>query len=168
VRIDVAEGDISAFGGDAVVNAANNHLVLGSGVAGAIRTRGGPTIQAECDAFIRGNGPLAVGDAAITRGGDLPASFVVHAAAMGDSPPTVESIRSSTRRALQLAAERGVRTMAFPVLGSGVGGFSFDDSARIMIEELREHGRAFSLPETVVIYGFTRVQAERLRLLLEG
>jgi O-acetyl-ADP-ribose deacetylase (regulator of RNase III) len=167
VRISVEEGDISTFVGDAVVNAANNHLVLGSGVAGAIRTRGGPAIQAECDAFILENGPLAVGDAALTGAGALKARYVIHAAAMGDSPPTVESIRSSTRRTLQLAAERQVRTIAFPVLGSGVGGFSFQDAARIMIEQLREHGRAFLLPESVVLYGYTLQQADMLRVILK-
>lgn len=168
MRISVEEGDISAFVGDAVVNAANNQLVLGSGVAGAIRRRGGPTIQAECDELIRKNGPLAVGDAAVTGAGDLSARYVVHAAAMGDSPATVESIRSATRRSLQLAAERGARTMAFPVLGSGVGGFSFEDSARLMIEVLREHGRAFLLPESVVLYGYSMKHADLLRVILEG
>jgi O-acetyl-ADP-ribose deacetylase (regulator of RNase III) len=166
VRIDVEEGDISAFVGDAVVNAANNHLQLGSGVAGAIRARGGPAIQAECDALIRENGPLQVGDAAITGGGNLPARWVIHAAAMGDTPPSAASIRSSTRRALQLAAERGLESVAFPVLGSGVGGFSFQDSASLMIEELREHGRTFALPETVVLYGYSWQQADALRAIL--
>jgi O-acetyl-ADP-ribose deacetylase (regulator of RNase III) len=109
-----------------------------------------------------------VGDAAITGAGQLPALYVIHAAAMGDTPPTIESIRSATRRALQLAAERGVRTVAFPVLGSGVGGFPFRDSARVMVEELREHGRAFAKPESVVLYGYTRQQADTLRLILDS
>ena len=68
-RIALAEGDITAERVDAIVNAANSHLKLGSGVAGAIREKGGPSIQAECDAI----GPIAVGDAAVTGAGELPA-----------------------------------------------------------------------------------------------
>ena len=162
LEIRVQEGDISGFVGDAIVNAANNHLQLGSGVAGAIRRRGGPTIQSECDALVRQHGPLRVGDAAITGGGTLSVRRVIHAAAMGDVPPSPDSIRSATRRSLQLAAQEGLRTVAFPVLGSGVGGFSFEDAARIMVEELRQHGSAYALPEVAVLYGYTRAQAEAL------
>ena len=83
-RIRVERGDISAFDGDAVVNAANNHLRLGAGVAGALARRGGPAIQQECDEHVRAHGPLSVGDAALTGGGRLPARHVIHAAAMGE------------------------------------------------------------------------------------
>lgn len=160
--IRVEEGDISSFEGDAVVNAANNHLVMG-----ALLRRGGPSIQAECDEHVRRQGPIRVGDAAITGGGALAARLVIHAAAMGDEPPSSRSIRSATRQALRLAAERGVRSIAFPVLGSGVGGFPFDSAARLMLEEIREHTRLGSEPDTVVIYGFTREQAQALRRLVE-
>jgi len=164
--IRIEEGDISAYEGDAVVNAANNHLRLGAGVAGAIRDRGGPSIQRECDAIVRRDGPLRVGDAAITGAGALSVRHVIHAAAMGDEPPSVASIRSATRRSLQLAADHAVRTIAFPILGSGVGGFSFDDAARVMLEEIGDHGRTSGIPEIVVLYGYTREQAEALRRIL--
>lgn len=163
--IRVEQGDISTFQGDAVVNAANNHLRMGAGVAGALLRRGGHDIQKECDALIRREGPLEVGEAAVTGAGSLPARYVIHAAAMGDEPPTPHSIRAATRNALRLARERGVGSMAFPVLGTGVGGFPFEEAARLMLEEIRamEEG---SLPETVVMYGYTEEQAERLRRLL--
>ena len=164
--IRVEEGDISTFQGDAVVNAANNHLVLGTGVAGAIRTRGGPTIQQECHEIVRQSGPLRMGDAAITGAGQLSVRHVIHAAAMGDEPLSARSIRSATRRSLQLAAERGALSVAFPVLGSGIGRFSFEDAARLMLEEMRDHVRTFAVPEDIVLYGYSPGQAELLRQLV--
>ena len=99
-RIAIREGDVTAQEVDAIVNAANSALVLGAGVAGAIRAKGGPSIQAECDA----HGPVAVGEAAVTGAGDLPARFVIHAASMPPGGSASEaSVRSSMRRALELA-----------------------------------------------------------------
>jgi O-acetyl-ADP-ribose deacetylase (regulator of RNase III) len=167
VLIRVEEGDISTFPGDAVVNAANNHLVMGAGVAGALARRGGPAIQAECDEIIRRDGPLAVGGAAVTGPGDLPAGMVIHAATMGDEPASPASVRSATRESLRLAAEAGARSVAFPVLGTGVGGVPFDEAARAMLEEIRDHGAGSALPEAVVLYGFTPEQAQRLRRVME-
>jgi O-acetyl-ADP-ribose deacetylase (regulator of RNase III) len=165
-RIEVASGDISGFDGDAVVNAANNHLVLGAGVAGAIARRGGPDIQRECDEHVRRHGPLRVGRAAITGGGRLPARFVIHAAAMGDEPASADSIRSATRDALRLASEHELERVAFPVLGTGVAGFPFEEAARIMIEEIRRHAAAHPTPSTFVLYGYAREQAAALEALL--
>ena len=116
-RIVLVEGDITGQSVDAIVNAANSSLQLGSGVAGAIREKGGPSIQSECDAI----GPIQVGDAAVTGAGDLPARFVIHAAGM---PPggsaSEDSIRSSVRRSLELARERECRSVAIPAVGAGV------------------------------------------------
>jgi O-acetyl-ADP-ribose deacetylase (regulator of RNase III) len=154
-RIVLKEGDITAESVDAIVNAANSALVLGSGVAGAIRERGGPTIQAECDA----HGPIAVGEAALTGAGDLEARFVIHAASM---PPggqaTEESLRASMRAALALAAEKGCRTLAVPAIGAGVAGVPVQRSAEILLEEARAHlgaeGGATSLEEIrFVLFG---------------
>ncbi len=165
--IRVEEGDISAFDGDAVVNAANNHLVLGAGVAGAILRRGGATIQEECDEYVRRNGPARVGEAALTGAGDLPARFVIHAAAMGDEPASATTIQSATRNSLHIAAENGIRSLAFPVLGAGIGGFPFDRSARIMVDEIRRFAAEDpDIIDTVVLYGFLPEQAEALRRIL--
>ena len=99
-RITLLEGDITEQEVEAIVNAANSDLQLGAGVAGAIREKGGASIQAECDAI----GPIEVGDAAVTGAGDLHARFVIHAAGM---PPGGEadeqSVRSCVRRSLELA-----------------------------------------------------------------
>ena len=164
--IRVEEGDISTFRGDAVVNAANNHLRMGDGVAGALLRRGGHEIQEECDALIRREGPLELGEAAVTRAGRLEARYVIHAAAMGDRDPTPHSIRAATRNSLRLAGERGVRSLALPVLGTGVGGFPFEEAARLMIEEIRTFSTDGRAPDTVVLYGYTSEQAEQLRRLL--
>lgn len=159
----VVQGDISTFQGDAVVNAANNHLRMGTGVAGALLAAGGGSIQDECDSLVRKHGPLKVGEAAITGGGKLGVRFVIHAAAMGDQPPTAETIRNAVRSAMELAVQHEIESLAFPVLGTGVGGFPFDEAARIMVEEVREFTRDLDGMETVVFYGFTPEQAAGLR-----
>ena len=161
--VRVVEGDISTFQGDAVVNAANNHLRLGTGVAGAIAQRGGGRIQEECDEILRQTGPIKVGEAALTGGGNLPARYVIHAAAMGDLPVSHESIRNATNSALRVATENGIRSLAFPILGTGVGGFPFSEAARIMVSAVREFIADAPEIESVVFYGYTPDQAAMLR-----
>ncbi len=135
-RIVLREGDITDQVVDAIVNAANSHLKLGAGVAGAIRAVGGPSIQAECDAI----GPIEVGDAAATGAGELSAKFVIHAAGMAPGGvATEDSIRSSVRRSLALASEKGCRTIAIPAIGAGVGGFSTQRCAEALLSEARVH-----------------------------
>jgi len=161
--VRVVEGDISTFEGDAVVNAANNHLRMGTGVAGALAKRGGGVIQEECNEILRRDGPLEVGGAAITGGGRLRARYVIHAAAMGDLPVSPESIRNATLNSLAVAEENGIRSIAFPLLGTGVGGFSFDEAARIMVEAILEFLATDPQIETVTFYGYTPDQAAMLR-----
>jgi len=135
-RILLSEGDITAASVDAVVNAANTQLVLGAGVAGAIRERGGPEIQKECDA----HGPVALGAAALTGAGKLPARFVIHAAAMEPGGRVSEaSLRAATRASLELARAKRLRSIAFPAVGTGVGGFPMQRCAEVMLAEVREH-----------------------------
>jgi O-acetyl-ADP-ribose deacetylase (regulator of RNase III) len=135
-RIVLIEGDITEQVVDAIVNAANSALVLGAGVAGAIREKGGPSIQAECDA----HGPVAVGEAAVTGAGELPARFVIHAAGMPPGGQADEqSVRSSIRASLARAVERDCRTIAFPAIGAGIGGLSMQRCAEISLEEARHH-----------------------------
>jgi O-acetyl-ADP-ribose deacetylase len=135
-RLTLRQGDITLARVDAIVNAANNDLILGGGVAGAIRSKGGPSIQRECDKL----GPIAIGEAAITGGGNLPARYVIHAASMrlGEST-TSDSLRAATRNSLRRANENKVRTIAFPAIGTGIAGFPLDKCARIMLDEIRGH-----------------------------
>jgi O-acetyl-ADP-ribose deacetylase (regulator of RNase III) len=128
-RIVIIAGDLVEQDVDAIVNAANNDLLLGGGVAGAIRRRGGPAIQRECDA----HGPVKVGEAAVTGGGELPARHVIHAASMQLGGATsAESLRSSMDHAFRLAREHEVRTISVPAVGTGIAGFPVDECARIM------------------------------------
>ncbi len=135
-RILLSEGDISALAVDAIVNAANTDLLLGSGVAGAIRERAGPAFQAECAA----NGPIPLGTAALTGAGGLAARHVIHAAAMElGSGVSEASLRAATRASLALAEAHGLCSIAFPAIGTGVGGFPVQRCAEVMLEEARAH-----------------------------
>jgi len=128
-RIVIIAGDVVDQQVDAIVNAANNDLVLGGGVAGAIRRRGGATIQQECDA----HGPIEIGEAAITGAGNLHAHHVIHAASMAlGGRTTAHSLTSSMNGAFRLARELGVRSMAIPAVGTGIAGFPMDECARVM------------------------------------
>lgn len=136
-RVTLVEGDISLQDVDAVINAANASLLLGSGVAGALRQRAGLSLQAQCDAV----GPIEVGRAVVTGSGELPASHVIHAAVMdvpgGEARET--DVRSGLGHALQLAEEGGCRVVACPALGTGVGGLGMQRCAEISLEVAREH-----------------------------
>ena len=156
--IRIAKGDITTFEGDAIVNAANDRLILGSGVAGAIREKGGPEIQEECDR----HGPIRVGEAAVTGAGWLPVKYVIHAAVLGSEPASYDSVRRATRAALEKARELGLATVAFPLLGTGVGGLDPEKVARIMIEEFK---RAPDDLE-VTLYGYTDADVEAIRRAL--
>jgi len=134
--IHIEQGDLTACRVDAIVNAANNDLILGGGLAGAIRRRGGPAVQADCDR----HGPVQVGQAAITTAGELPARYVIHQASMRLGGRTAEpDLRSSTAAVLKLAEQNDVRTLAFPATGTGIAGFPLQRCAEVMLEEVRKH-----------------------------
>lgn len=132
-RVVIITGDLVEQEVDAIVNAANNDLLLGGGVAGAIRRAGGPTIQEECDA----HGPVRVGQAAITGAGNLRARFVIHAASMSlGGRTTRSSLRSAMDDAFRLAHAHDVKTIAVPAVGTGIAGFPLDECGRVMAESL--------------------------------
>ena len=132
-RVVIVSGDLVEQEVDAIVNAANNDLVLGGGVAGAIRRAGGPSIQDECDT----HGPVDVGDAAITGAGSLRARFVIHAASMSlGGRTTRSSLRSSMDHVFRLARMHDVMSIAVPAVGTGIAGFPIDECARVMAESL--------------------------------
>jgi O-acetyl-ADP-ribose deacetylase (regulator of RNase III) len=136
VTVRLVEGDICDRPVDAIVNAANSHLWMGAGVAGAIRRRGGAGIEREAVA----QGPIAVGEAVATGGGSLRARYVIHAAAMGpDLATSAEFIREATRNALRRAEELQLSSIAFPALGTGVGGFPLKTCARLMLDAVAAH-----------------------------
>jgi O-acetyl-ADP-ribose deacetylase (regulator of RNase III) len=164
-KIVLLQGDLTEMDVDAIVNAANNDLQLGGGVAGAIRRKGGEAIQRECDAI----GSVPIGGAAITTGGKLRARFVIHAASMQlGGATTASALRSSTAHALRIAAERGLRSIAFPAVGTGIAGFPIPDCAKIMLQEAVEHLKKntslekiyFVLFDAQALSEFEKVRAE--------
>jgi len=126
----LVKGDITEMAVDAIVNAANSALQLGSGVAGAIRRKGGPTIQEECDAI----GHCDTGAAAITRGGNLKAKYVIHAVGpvMGSGNED-RKLTDATMSSLEVAEVNGIRSLAFPAISTGVFGFPKDRCAKVML-----------------------------------
>ena len=135
-KIALRQGDLTDADVDAIVNAANNELMLGGGVAGAIRVKGGPAIQHECDKI----GPIALGEAAITGAGRLRARHVIHAASMRLGEATSEAnLRAATRNSLRRADENSLKTVAFPAIGTGIAGFPIERCAVVMLAEVRAH-----------------------------
>lgn len=134
LRLEVVEGDITRLRVDAIANAANNHLWMGAGVAGAIKRAGGEEIEREAMA----KGPVEPGDAVATTAGRLEARYVIHGAVMGQDLVTNEPlVRVTTRRCLEVADELGCISLALPAFGTGVGGVPFDRCARVMTEVAR-------------------------------
>ena len=132
MELEVREGDIAEVEADAVANAANDHLWMGAGVAGALKRAGGDEIEHEAMA----QGPIELGTAIATAAGRLHARYVVHGAVMGqDLRTNAELVRRTTRSCLDVADELGCRSLALPAFGTGVGGFPLDECARIMVGE---------------------------------
>ena len=148
-KLTLVQGDLTELVADAIVNAANSRLQLGGGVAGAIRTKGGPAIQEECNRI----GPIRVGEAAVTGGGNLKASYVIHAVgpSYGEGDED-EKLRNATLNSLKRATEKGLKTIGLPAISTGIFGFPKDRCAEIMLKTASEFldGRETSLDEVIV------------------
>jgi O-acetyl-ADP-ribose deacetylase len=135
-ELKVLDTDVTTLEVDAIANAANTELRHGGGVAGAISRAGGPSVQSESDE----KAPIGLGEAVETTAGDMPARWVIHAATMELGGPTsAEIIERATRSTLDKAEELGARSLALVAFGTGVGGFSLDEAARIMVGVARSH-----------------------------
>ena len=128
--LELAEGDITELDTDAIVNAANSSLILGAGVAGAIRAKGGPSIQRECDEI----GGCPVGGAVITTGGNLKARHVIHTVGprKGEGGEE-EKLKNATLNSLKVADDNGLKSVGFPAISTGVFGFPIERCAEIML-----------------------------------
>lgn len=143
LAVEIVEGDITAQAVDAIVNAANNHFWMGAGVAGAIKAKGGVEIEQAA----MGQGPVSPGESVVTAAGRLPARHVIHAAVMGQDLRTDAGlIERATRTALAAAEARRFETVAFPALGTGVGGFPLSECAELMLCAVREHAQSRVAP----------------------
>lgn len=145
--LELLEGDITEMDTDAIVNAANAQLVLGGGVAGAIRRKGGPRIQAECDEI----GGTVVGGAVITTGGRLKAGHVIHAVGprMGEGNED-EKLRNATLNSLKVADENHLKSISLPAISTGIFGFPMDRCAKIMLETAIDYLRGVTSLDRVV------------------
>lgn len=136
ISLELGQGDITELEVDAIVNAANESLILGSGVAGAIARKGGPSIQEECLQI----GYCEVGSAAITGGGSLPARHVIHAVGprMGEGNERGK-LASATRAALTLAEQQLLGSIALPAISTGVFGYPLEGCAQIMLRVIIDY-----------------------------
>jgi len=151
-ELQLTQGDITEMDTEAIVNAANAQLVLGAGVAGAIRTKGGPSIQEECDQI----GGTYVGGAVVTGGGNLKAKYVIHAVGprMGEGDED-HKLEQATLNSLKRADEKGMKSISFPAISTGIFGFPMDRAAKIMLEAVKRHLEGQTALEKVVfcLYG---------------
>ncbi len=129
--VELVHGDITEATTDIIVNAANNSLWMGAGVAGALKMKGGPEIEKEAIA----QGPIPIGTTAVTKAGKLKARFVIHAAVMGDDLKTnANYIALATWNSFARAEQLKMDSIAFPALGTGVGAFPIPTCAELMLE----------------------------------
>ncbi len=159
IVVRVVKGDICERDVGAIVNAANNALWMGGGVAGAIKRRGGVEIEQEAMA----KGPITVGESIATDAGKLKARYVIHAAVMGQNLQTdPEKIRNATASALAQAEALGLTSIAFPALGTGVGGFPLEECAQIMRKVILDY------TSRAVQAGHTGASLETVEFVLLG
>ena len=134
--IELVQGDITELETDAIVNAANGQLVLGGGVAGAIRRKGGAAIQQECNK----KAPISVGQAVITTGGDLKAKYVIHAVGprMGEGNED-EKLKNATLNSLKVANDNNLESIGFCAISTGIFGYPIERCAKVMIETTMDY-----------------------------
>ena len=157
VKIKVLQGDITDQEADAIVNAANDHLWMGAGVAGAIKRKGGKEIEDEA----MKKGPIPIGEAVVTSAGKLKAKYVIHAAVMGQNLTTNEEyIKNATQNSLKKAEELKIESIAFPAFGTGVGGFPMDRCAQLMLDQVKDFSKKIRYLKEVLFVLFDKKSYE--------
>lgn len=155
--LELVQGDITELDTAAIVNAANEHLAHGGGVARIISRKGGPAIQRESDAWIRQHGRVLTGSAAITSGGRLKARHVIHAVGpvYDRTPRSADLLSSAGRAALQVADDHRLKSIALPAISTGIFGYPLEQAAEVMLHAASEYLRGQTGLERVVfcLYG---------------
>jgi O-acetyl-ADP-ribose deacetylase (regulator of RNase III) len=159
VKVRIISGDITKLKVDAIVNPANTFLYMGGGVAGAIKRAGGTEIEAEA----LKKAPVKVGEAIATNAGKLPAKFVIHAPTMTCPAMRIneKNVQLAMQGALKCAQSLKISSLAFPGLGTGVGGLSMETAANVMMGELKKHLDESTSLKEVVFVGFGSEAAEK-------
>ena len=156
-RILLELGDITKSSADAIVNAANSSLLGGGGVDGAIHRAGGPEIMAQCAKIVAAKGRLPPGEAVLTGGGRLKAKFVIHTVGpiwRGGAKGEPEILSNAYSNSLALAADKELKTVAFPSIATGAYGYPVEEAADIAVRAVAGHLAAHTLPETVTFVLF--------------
>ncbi|MGB5912134.1 MAG: macro domain-containing protein [Promethearchaeia archaeon] len=155
--LKLQQGDITELETDVIVNAANSQLIMGGGVAGAIRRKGGPKVQEECNKI----GNTYVGGAVITTGGNLKAKHVIHAVGprMGEGNED-EKLKNATLNSLKLMDENNLQTIAFPAISTGIFGYPIDRCAKIMINTVKEYLNETTKIKSVIFCLYTQSDFE--------
>ncbi len=151
--LELLDGDITEMQTEAIVNAANAHLILGGGVAGAIKRKGGPKIQEKCSKI----GGTFVGGAVKTTGGNLKAKYVIHAVGpqMGEGNED-EKLKNATLNLLKLADENNIKSISFPAISTGIFGFPIERCATIMLRTAIDYLNGQTSLEKVIFCLFGR------------
>ncbi len=165
-RIRIIESDITELKVDAIVNAANNTLLGGGGVDGAIHRAAGPGLLEECRTL---NG-CPTGDAKITKGYLLPAKYVIHTVGpvwQGGSKGEEELLASCYRKSLELARKYGIKTIAFPAISTGAYGFPSERAAGIAVSQVKEFIQKNELPEIVLLVCYNKEACKNITKAIE-
>jgi O-acetyl-ADP-ribose deacetylase len=168
-RIEVIQGDITKLDVEAIVNAANSSLLGGGGVDGAIHRAAGPDLLEQCIRIRNAEGGCKTGDAKITTGGRLKAKWVIHTVGPvwnGGTQDEPELLASCYRKSLELAAERGAKTIAFPAISTGIYGYPLREACEIAVNTISAH--AATLPELVTLCMFSKKDYETMLDVVAG
>jgi O-acetyl-ADP-ribose deacetylase (regulator of RNase III) len=153
LKIIVEKGDITQLEVDAIVNAANSRLIMGGGVAGALLRAGGQEIQEEAYK----HAPVPVGKAVATTAGKLNAKCVIHAPTMERPAMRISkgNVQLATKAALECAEKQEIKSVAFPGMGTGVGGLHSKEAAQVMVREIKKHIDKGTNLEQIILVGYT-------------
>lgn len=165
-RIEIIQGDITKLEVDAIVNAANNSLLGGGGVDGAIHRAGGKAILDECLKIREKQGGCPTGEAVITTGGNLPAKYVIHTVGpiwRGGNQGEEQLLRNAYRNSLRLAVENNIKTVAFPNISTGVYGYPKREAARVALDEVTKFLAGDSQLDKVIFVCFNEDNFEIYR-----